>query len=650
MRKLVVAVTVRRGLMSSRALGGTQVAENSQHQGRLRMVALAVLTAVVLAGCGSTTKAAAPSITPSVAKTNAASATGKAVSSAQVVSLLAGEGIATVAKVTSTTAVEPVKGKPVLTFTTDQVDAMTAAAADHAGLLGSVLDDAHPSPAGDPSYSYLLAAWVSKGTSNSAAQVRSLMGPQVWDQAPSIVFPALALPLFTADVVRAAGSRSRQTVPVGVMQPASLTGVVTSPCSLVSTFISDVLDTVAEDLMLASPSGSGVDVAVGSFFVDLWNTAVGLAHLAIKNLLQAVTAPVLKIIESVAAMAAVIAEVVTNITPWTVAVTASPASIERGSGGTFVAKVSSGLGLGNYPAAVSDCANALKITLPSLTASGTPASWVLGGPLIPSSPTTVTLDASGSSTIAYRTLEPPVNPSCSGGSTPPPPATGSGTITVTRPAINDLKTLVSNLLSTSIPVAGGVVASILQPLVDEVLGKVDSLSQLTGTGFVTVTTSTGSGTGSGNGNCTPAGGVCMVGRWTAVNVDITTEGHHGLDGGRGSHWTIYPNGHEIINWSGSGPFSLVGDPQFRYSGGSTETVLIPAAGLSAGRWSAHIDTADVIAIYSAGLAEITGKKSVAVPSSAGISDGGRWTCTPGMLTVRASAEGSTITVELRKAS
>jgi hypothetical protein len=627
------------------------VAHNSP---RPRIVALAVLaaTAVVVAGCGSTPKPGAPSGTPSAASTNAAAATGKGVSSAQVVSLLASEGIATVAKVTSTAAVVPVKGKPVMTFTTDQVDAMVAAAGDHAGLLGSVLDAAHPSPAGDPSYSYLLAAWVTKGTSSGAAQMRSLMGPQAWNQAPSIVFPALALPLFTADVVRAAGSRSTSTQapPVGETQPASLTGVVTSPCSLVSTFISDVLDTVAEALMLASPSGSGVDVAVGSFFVDLWNTAVGLAHLAIKSLLQAVTAPVLKTIEAVAAMAAVIAEVVTNITPWTVAVNATPASVERGGVGTFVAKVSSGLGLGNYPAAVSDCANALKITLPSLTASGTPATWALGGPLIPSSPTTVTLDASGSSTVAYRTLEPPVNPSCSGGSTPPPPATGSGTITVTRPAINDLKTMVSNLLSTSIPVAGGVVASILQPLVDEVLGKVDSLSQLTGTGFVTVTTPTGSGSGSGTGKCPPTGGVCMVGAWTAVNVDITTEGHHGLEGGRGSHWRIYPNGHEIINWAGSGPFALAGDPQFTYSGSSTETVLIPAAGQSAGRWAAHIDTADVIAIYSPGLAEITGKKSVAVPSDAGISDSGHWTCTPGMLTVTANAEGSSITVELRSKS
>jgi hypothetical protein len=617
---------------------------------RSRIVALAVLAAVVVAGCGSTPKPGAPSGTPSAGSTNAAAATGKGVSSAQVVSLLAGAGIATVAKVTSTAAVVPVKGRPVMTFTTDQVDAMAAAAGDHAGLLGSVLDAAHPLPAGDPSYSYLLAAWVSKGTSSGAAQVRSLMGPQAWGEAPSIVFPALALPLFTADVVRAAGSRSTHSVPVGVMQPASLTGVVTSPCSLVSKFISDVLDTVAADLMLASPSGSGVDVAVGSFFVDLWNTAVGLAHLAIKSLLQAVTAPVLKIIESVAAMAAVIAEVVTNITPWTVAVAASPTSVERGSGGTFVAKVSSGLGLGNYPSAVSDCANALKITLPSLTASGTPATWALGGPLIPSSPTAVTLDASGSSTVAYRTLESPVNPSCSAGSTPPPPATGSGTITVTRPAINDLKTLVSNLLSTSIPVAGGVVASILRPLVDEVLGKVDSLSQLTGTGFVTVTTPTGSGTGSGTGKCPPAGGVCMVGAWTAVNVDISTGGHHGLAGGRGSHWTIYPNGHEVINWAGSRPFSLAGEPQFTYAGSSTETVQLPAAGLSAGRWAAHIDTDEITAIYSAGLAEITGKKTVAVPSDAGISDGGHWTCTPGMLKVTANAEGSTITVDLRSAS
>jgi hypothetical protein len=559
------------------------------------------------------------------------------------VSLLASEGIATVAKVTSTTALVPVKGKTVMTFTSDQVDGMAAAASNHAGLLGSVLDAAHPTPAGEPAYSYFLAAWVSKGTSKGAAQVRALMGPQVWDQPAFIVFPAIALPLFTADVARAAGLSSTAAATVGSAAPASFTtGVVSSPCSLVTKFISDVLDTVAEDLMLASPSGSGVDVAVGSFFVDLWNTAVGLAHLAIKNLLKAVTAPILKTIETVAAMAAVIAEIVTNITPWTVAVTANPPSIQRGSGGSFSAKVSSGLGASDYPSAVSDCAKALSITLPSLTANGSPATWSLGGPLVASSATTVALDAAGASSVSYRTALPPINPDCGSGTTPPPPGAGSGTITVTRPAINDLKTIVSTLLSTSIPVVGGVVASILQPLVDEVLGAVDSLSQLTGRAIVTVTTPTGTGPGT----CPSTGQACMIGTWTAVNVDI----NGGLEGGRGSHWTIKPGGQEIINWDGSGPFAIGGEAQYTYSGTSTETVKIPAAGATSGHWSAHIDSDDITATYAPALADITGKTSIAIPSDAGINDSGHWSCSPGALTVTAHAEGSTIAVVLRNSS
>jgi hypothetical protein len=609
-----------------------------------RSVALVVLAAIVIAGCGSSTKSAKPATTAG-AHTAAAAAVNHGVASPHVVSLLAGEGIATVAALTSTTPVTAVKGKPVLTFTTDQVNAMAAAAADHAGLLGSVLDAAHPAPAGAPSYSYLLAAWVSKGTSAGATEVRSLMGPQTWGQAPSIVFPVLALPLFTADVVRAAGARSTQSAPADVIEPAALTGIVDAPCSLVSKFISDVLDTVAEDLMLASPSGSGVAVEVGSFFVSLWNTAVGLAHLAITNLLKAVTAPVLRVIESVAAIAAVVAEVVTNITPWTVAVTANPVSVERGGGGSFVAKVSSGLGISDYPAAVADCAKALNITLPSLTANGTPATWTLGGPLFATTATSVTLNTAGSSSISYKTGDSPVDPNCGSGPSPTPPAaTGTGSITVTRPAINDLKTLVSNLLSTSIPVAGGVVASILQPLVDEVLAKVDTLSQLNGSATVRVTTPIGTG----KGDCPPPGEACMVGAWTATIVSISTDGHGVLAGGRGSHWTISPNGHEVINWDGSGPFVLDGAGQFSYVGMSTETVKIPSGDGSSGHWSAHIDTDNITASYSQAVRDATGLTTKPVPSDAGISDSGHWTCTPGALSVTANADSSTITVELRK--
>jgi hypothetical protein len=222
---------------------------------------------------------------------------------------------------------------------------------------------------------------------------------------------------------------------------------------------------------------------------------------------------------------------------------------------------------------------------------------------------------------------------------------------VTRPAINDLKTLVSNLLSTSIPVAGGAVGSILGPLVDQVLGALDSVSQVTGTGTVAITPpSSGAGSG-GSGGCphvttppvTGSTTACMVGTWTAVNVIITNAGRGPLEGGAGSHWTIHYTGEEDIDWAGSGPFSIGGVPVFQYVGSSTETVRVPAAGVSSGPWSAHIDSDDVTAIYPPSI----GKPPMAVPSDAGVDDSGTWTCSPGSLTVTANAEGSTITVELK---
>ena len=366
---------------------------------------------------------------------------------------------------------------------------------------------------------------------------RRLRGPVAhgrpgWGDAPSVVFPVLALPLFTADVIHAAGVRATSSAALGAGTPATLTALVNSPCSLVSNFISDALDTVAEQLMLASPSGSGVAVDVGSF-VNLWNTAVGLAHQAINNLVKVVTDPVSsRRLSRCGQRRRDRRRYATNITPWTVDVTASPPSIMSGDSGSFLAKVTSGLGVSDYPDAVKDCAGALGITLPSLTANGTPATWTVSGPLSPTSSTSVTLDTTGSNTLTYRTSTTPTSPGCGGPSPGPSPGSGSATITVTRPAINDLKTLVSNLLSTSIPVAGGVVGSILGPLVDQILGALDSVSQVTGTGTVAITPpSSGAGSG-GSGGCphvttppvTGSTTACMVGTWTAVNVIITNAG------------------------------------------------------------------------------------------------------------------------------
>jgi hypothetical protein len=271
--------------------------------------------------------------------------------------------------------------------------------------------------------------------------------------------------------------------------------------------------------------------------------------------------------------------------------------------------------------------------------------------LSPTSSTSVTLDTTGSNTLTYRTSTTPTNPSCGGASPGPSPGSGSATITVTRPAINDLKTLVSNLLSTSIPVAGGVVGSILEPLVDEVLGALDSLSQVTGTGAVTITSPSSGGESGGSGGCphvttppvTGAATACMVGSWTAINVIITNAGRGPIEGGAGSHWTIHATGDEDIDWDGSGPFSINGAVIFTYTGMSTETVRIPTTGASSGPWFAHIDSDDLTATYPADLVHAPNQ----VPSDAGIDDSGTWTCSPGSLTVTANAEGSTITVELK---
>jgi hypothetical protein len=123
-------------------------------------------------------------------------ATPTAVSAADLTTVFAAEGIATLSSMSATLPVEAVHGPVIMRFTTDQVRAMAGEASAGSGLRGGALDAAHPVPAGTPPLSYLLAAWVATGRSAGAAEIRWLMGTQDWSAAPRLTFPLVALPLF----------------------------------------------------------------------------------------------------------------------------------------------------------------------------------------------------------------------------------------------------------------------------------------------------------------------------------------------------------------------------------------------------------------------------------------------------------------------
>jgi hypothetical protein len=129
----------------------------------LLVAALAVC--LVMSGCAS-----GKSVSATVAKSNgnhiAAGLLGGPFTSASVgsaESILARSGIATVANESSTTPLVGVTGSVRMTFTRAQVTSLALGAADGNGTTGSALDATAKMPSGDPSFSYLLAAWVSPG-------------------------------------------------------------------------------------------------------------------------------------------------------------------------------------------------------------------------------------------------------------------------------------------------------------------------------------------------------------------------------------------------------------------------------------------------------------------------------------------------------
>ena len=569
------------------------------------------------------------------------SETATSMSTGSAIELLARNGIATVANESTTTPLQAVSGSVGIRFTEAQVSSMALGASDHAGISGSALNAMTPVTKGEPPFSYLLAAWVSTGTSSGAAAVRAVMGTQSWAQAPALVYPAIALPLFTANAMTAfgvppAGAKAAQTTESddpAASDSAALVGmgVVDAPCSLVSNFMQEVLDTVFENLKLSAPTGSSVIVKVGSFFVNLWDIAVTLAQKVVSGLVKAVGDSVVTRIAAAAAAADTIAQDASYITPWSAKVTAAPTSVALGgNSGSFKAVVSSGGGIA-YPAAVRDCAGALHITLPSLSANGAKATWTLVGPLSPTTSTSPTLDKQGSNTLQYKTGLLPC------GSPTPGPNEGHATITVSRPAIDTLKTLVNTWVASMVGQAGTLVKPKLQPLLDSISSELDNLTQVSATGTVGLTKPTG--TDKSQTTCP-----CVIGTWRVLNETVSLA-HE--SGGAGAIWTIIPKATDIAegtatdDHNGSAPLI---NPEFKiqYSGTETNSFTIPPADVNAtsGTWSVRAVSADLEATTTIGATVKTSK----VPFDPGVTEEGTWTCRGDAMTASYAGVGETNTL------
>lgn len=329
-------------------------------------------------------------------------------------------------------------------ITSWQLRNMAAEARAGGGMAGSDLDRAVRLKGTKLPFSYLLAAWLSTSDSVGATTFRDHMGAQTWTDASELVYPTLALELFTVDMATAGGQvavavRSLPGLPAtaaaiprtsgtdvdlapGLVAGAGYASVFDSACSSVSRFINGALDTIFGALRIDPSSlGTGVPARVFRFLAGLWNTAIGLARQVVDAAIGQLTAPIVAAIRIGIGVIALISQVASYLKPWAISVDAAPTALQvpfaaPGAMGSFRARADVSVQSEQWPPVLVDCAAALHKTLPELAAVGAPTSWSVWG----TAPGLVTITTPGAtslalaqdrtSTIDYETLvDPPEN-------------------------------------------------------------------------------------------------------------------------------------------------------------------------------------------------------------------------------------------------
>lgn len=275
-----------------------------------------------------------------------------------------------------------------LQLTVDQATRLMVDTATGGGVLGTDLDALAPLEAGAPPMSYLVAAWVSQGSSAGSTAARMLMTDEDWSLAPQIRYPWAVVAMFVNDVAAAEQAAAEQATAEqpGLRRPsatiAQLSAAPAGPCSTVTNFLSTEFNRLFDALKIDPGAGSNVVVGALAF---LGNAALGLAKTAVQGLVAVITAPVLAVIKAGVAVLGVATLVVSFFKNQSLQVTLEPSNTlsvdvyhfsvgaEAPVRGQFVARVNDLTS--EFPPALVDCANAAGAPLPKLIEPGADAIW-----------------------------------------------------------------------------------------------------------------------------------------------------------------------------------------------------------------------------------------------------------------------------------
>jgi hypothetical protein len=322
---------------------------------------------------------------------------------------------------------EPAQRDRVIRITEVQARRLVADVGPGAGVLGRDIDSVAAMPAGAPPTSYLVAAWVSTGSSTAASTARGWMGDQNWKDAPNLHFPLAVVAMFVSEMTTLT---NREMPADGAADPSTASSEPASsiaqsgfrfvpahrslaPCSIVTGFLASVIQGLFGALRITPSSGSGIFDFLASTLATVWNVAVGLAQGVVEGLVQSLTAPVFQAIRLAVGALGVATIVVSYFKDQTLTVDLAVPQTDPGQypfavgaspdvTGSFVAK---GRELtGDWPPALIDCAKTAGAALPELLKPGIPATWTVddGGVIVPGSLTGV-VDADRKATLSFAT-------------------------------------------------------------------------------------------------------------------------------------------------------------------------------------------------------------------------------------------------------
>ena len=375
--------------------------------------------------------------------------------------------------------------------TQHQLDTMAAQVADGNGVLGADLDAIAPMPAGAPSFSYLVAAWMHVAPTPRAELARGWYPTDTdWTQAPRLALPRAVLLLFVIDVADDAEANlpalpadqtftdSGRSTPDTSTSGWRTQSAVGAACSLVHDFFTNQITVLFNKLRLGTDFlGGGALGFAGGIIATIWNAAVDLARTVVQGLVDTLGRPVLEAIGKAIAVTGLVTHISSYVTGWQIDVRVDSSTLwMSGQPGAFTVSDSST----QFPwqPALEQCATAFGIRLPAALAPGTEVHWSITennglngyGPLIVEQSRDAVIPPNGQPTFRYAT-----------GTDPYP---GSDTVVfgratvvarVTNSDLRRLLDLTKQLISDAI---GGIVTGALPPvpgLADEVRSSMQQI-------------------------------------------------------------------------------------------------------------------------------------------------------------------------------